>query len=130
MQKATLATFIFVLILPCCFAEEKSDLNSYLKDFFSTRNPGYTPVSPGKALVATWTVQKDEFGIQLHVKGATFERVTETLNNLLGKPNDTSLNVEGKRHWGYYPQKNRKVHLQVIDEVAEVYIVCVAPKIK
>lgn len=103
------------------------DLSKFLQDEFASRIPEFKPVKPLTPLMAAWTVEKDEYGFQLHIKDSTFETVTIMLNECLGTPTTSSININGRRQWRYF-SKEKRVHLQVLDDTAEVFIVCIVGK--
>jgi hypothetical protein len=77
---------------------------------------------------ACWRIERDKFGFQIHLTEVAFAPIDAFMTLVLGSPEiSVSKNNDGYRQ-RMYDRSVSGLHIQLVEEKSEVYIVSVGPK--
>jgi hypothetical protein len=75
-----------------------------------------------------WRVERDKYGFQIHLVGVEFAPVDSFMTLVLGEPEiSVPANTDGYRQ-RMYDGKVSNMHIQLVEEKSEIYVVAVGPK--
>jgi hypothetical protein len=124
-------TFILSLLALVGCRSKKTSSGDFAQFFVSEvrgRGGRTLEVDQLPVIEGSWRVERDEFGFQVHLFGVEFESVDSFMTRVLGEPEiSVPKNTDG------YPQRmyDRKVsgmHIQLIGEKDDIFVVAVGPK--
>ena len=76
----------------------------------------------------SWTVERDDFGFQIHLFGVEFTTVDLFMTRILGEPKISApKNLDGHPQ-RMYDRQVSGMHIQLVGKKDEIYIIAVGPK--
>jgi hypothetical protein len=124
-------TFLLSLLgLAGCRSQQTSrdDFAQFFVSEVHGRGGRTLPVNRLPVIECRWTIERDEFGFQIHVFDAEFEAIDSFMSQVLGEPKISGPeDLDGNPH-RMYDTKISSMHIQLVGKKSEVYIVAVGPK--
>jgi hypothetical protein len=128
MHRRTL--ILSLLAFVGCHSKKKirGDFGQFLLSEIHGRGGRTLQVDALPVIEGQWEVKRDEFGFQIHLFGVEFEAVDSFMTAVLGQPKiAVPKNVNGNPQ-RMYDKDVSGMHIQLIGEKAEIYVVAVGPK--